>query len=90
MDSVIAFLSKLVAFDVNPMILGGVAIVLELVLRLVKSEKPLGIIHSISGILKKVSQLVSLVASAVAKMADLTDKVLPQAVVAPAISEPKP
>jgi hypothetical protein len=90
MDSVIAFLEKLVGFEVNPMILGGVAIVLELVLRLVKSPKPLGIIHSISGVLKKVSQLVGLVASSVAKVAELTDKVLPQVVAAPVIEEPKP
>lgn len=80
MDQIAAVLQKILDFNISPVILGGVAVVLELILRLVKSEKPLGIIHSISAIIRKISQLIGLLASVVGKLADLTDKVLPQKV----------
>jgi chromate transport protein ChrA len=49
----------------------AIAMILEMALRLTKSEKPIGIIHMISGFLKAVAGLFS-------KVAELLDKVLPQ------------
>ena len=48
-------------------------IVLEMVMRMVKTDKPMSIIYIVSGFLKKSSELLSLIAS-------LLDKVLPQRV----------
>ena len=50
-----------------------VVIVLEMVMRMVKTDKPMSIIYIVSGFLKKSSELLSLIAS-------LLDKVLPQRV----------
>jgi hypothetical protein len=83
MDSVIAFLTGLVGFEVSPTIIIGVAALVEFALRFIKSEKALGLIHGASFLIKKVSQAVGLVAALVAKIADLSDKVLPQKVVPP-------
>lgn len=78
MDNIIEVLQKIADFAISPVILGGVAVVVELVLRLVKSDKPLGIIHSASAIVRKVAKMVELVAAVIQKVADVTDKVLPQ------------
>jgi len=48
-----------------------IAIVLEFVLRLVKSDKPLSILYVISNVIKKLSEILT-------KVSDLLDKVIPQ------------
>jgi len=57
--------------DPDPAILGAVAVVIEIILRLVKSKKPLSIAHGLAGILKKVADYAG-------KAASLLDQVLPQ------------
>jgi hypothetical protein len=48
-----------------------IAMLLEMALRMLKTDKPMGIIHGISGFLKAISGLFG-------KVAELLDKVLPQ------------
>jgi hypothetical protein len=48
-----------------------VAVVLEFVLRLVKSEKPLSILHFAASLVAKLAQILG-------KIAQISDKVLPQ------------
>lgn len=52
--------------EVSPSIITGVAMAIELACRLAQTEKPMGIIHGVARILKK--------------LADLSDAVLPQRV----------
>lgn len=67
MDKIIEFLKSASTSS----ILVGVAMMVEMVLRLIKSEKPLSILHLISAAMKKVAEI--------CKMgAELLDKVLPQ------------
>lgn len=49
----------------------ALAMVVEMFLRMTKSDKPIGIIHGISGFLKAVGGLFG-------KVAEMLDKVLPQ------------
>lgn len=80
MEQVIAFLEKIVAFEANPTIVIALAALVEFVLRMVKSPKALGIVHGLAWGIKKVAQVVGLVGALVAKVAELSDKVLPQKV----------
>ncbi len=50
---------------------GVIALVLEFILRLVKSEKPLSILYIVGGVLKKLGAIFS-------GLGELSDKVLPQ------------
>lgn len=56
---------------VDGQVLAVLVVVVEFGLRLLKTDKPVGIIRAISGILRKVAQVLVFVA-------DLSDKVLPQ------------
>jgi hypothetical protein len=80
MDSVIGFLQGLMdkLGMLSPAIIVLLAGVVEFGLRFIKSEKALGIIHGISGLLLKVAQAVGLLASLVGKVAELSDKLLGQ------------
>jgi hypothetical protein len=49
----------------------ALAMIIEMLLRVIKTDKPVGILHMISGLFKKVGELMMVVAS-------LLDKVLPQ------------
>ena len=49
----------------------GLAMLVEMFLRMVKTEKPVGIVHAISGFLKGVAMLFG-------KIAEMLDKILPQ------------
>jgi|LakMenEpi03Aug12_release.lakeMendotaPanAssembly.Ray.scaffolds.fasta_scaffold21525_5 hypothetical protein len=65
LDQVSAFLSSALGSSAT------IAIVLEFVWRLVPSEKPKSVLHLISFVAKKLSEIL-------AKIAELSDKVLPQ------------
>lgn len=78
MEQVVAFLQQLISFEVSPAILVAVAAVIEFVLRFVKTPKALGLIHIVAKGIKSVALVVGLLAQAVQKIADLSDKVLPQ------------
>lgn len=65
LDQVSAFLSSALGSSAT------IAIVLEFVWRLVPSEKPKSVLHLISFVAKKLSEIL-------AKVAELSDKVLPQ------------
>lgn len=78
MDKISALLQAVVNFNVSPAIFAGVAMVVEFLLRMVKSDKPLGLIHTVSGVIVKVAAMLALAGQAVGKLAELTDKVLPQ------------
>lgn len=83
MEQIVAFLEKLVALDVSPAIIAVLAGVVDFALRLIKTPKAVGVIHTVAGVIKKASQLIGLLGLAVAKLADLSDKVLPQRVEEP-------
>lgn len=57
--------------NMSPVMISGIAAVLEVVLRLVKSEKPLSILHMLGMGARKIGELL-------VKIADLSDKILPQ------------
>lgn len=59
----------LAALELSPSILTGIAMAIELACRLAQTEKPMGIIHGIASILRK--------------LADLSDAVLPQRIKQP-------
>lgn len=67
MESIIKVLEGLL----NPATLAVIAVVVEFSLRLIKSEKPLSILHLIAAGLHQVSKIAELVAQ-------LLDRVLPQ------------
>jgi hypothetical protein len=67
LDKIIELISS---FMTGP-IFATVAVVLEMFMRLIKTDKPIGFIHMIAGILNKVGSLFS-------KLAELLDKLLPQ------------
>lgn len=50
--------------SVSPSVISGIAVAIELACRLAQTEKPMGIIHGIALILRK--------------LADLSDSILPQ------------
>ena len=52
-------------------VVGGIAIVVELLLRLVKSDRPRSIIHLVSRVMQAIAALIG-------RAGDLLDKVLPQ------------
>jgi hypothetical protein len=53
-------------------------IALEFVFRLFKSEKPLGLVHSAAKFVRVGADIAQKAASILTKLADLSDKVLPQ------------
>jgi uncharacterized membrane protein (UPF0136 family) len=68
------FINQLIAkLDVfmSGSVMVTVAMLVEFALRMIKSDKPMGIVHMISGLLKSVGMLFG-------KVAELLDKVLPQ------------
>jgi hypothetical protein len=69
----IAFLNHLLSMipDVNAPILATAAVVIELMLRFIPSQKPLGILHMVGGAF-------NLVGAIFMKVGALFDKVLPQ------------
>jgi hypothetical protein len=83
MEQVILFLEKLVAFDVSPAIVVALAAVVEFALRFIKSPKALGLVHALAAAIKGVAKVVALLGAVVAKVAELSDKVLPQKVEEP-------
>lgn len=68
------FLQKLIDMVTNFMTTGvfaAVAMIVEMLLRVIKTDKPVGILHFVSGLFKKVAELMMALAS-------LLDKILPQ------------
>lgn len=59
-----------------------VALILEFVLRLIPSQKPLSILHIIARVVRVVSNILE-------KLADLLDLILPQKQVQPPVEPPK-
>lgn len=68
LEAVLAFLGS-----INGAAVATIAIVLEFAFRMIKSEKPLGILHAVAAIIKKLAAVLT-------KIAELSDKVLPQKV----------
>jgi hypothetical protein len=68
LDQVLAVLGS-----INGAAIATIAIVLEFAFRMIKSPKPLGILHLVAAFARKLSQVLGAVA-------DLSDKVLPQKV----------
>ena len=77
------FIGKVVAALSNPLVIGTLAVILEFTMRLVKSEKPMSIAHSVSRVLAQV-------AVGAKALAEFMDKVLPQSVVTPVSLPVKP
>jgi hypothetical protein len=57
--------------NMSPAAYGAIGAILEFGLRMVKSDKPLSILHLIGGFARKIGELL-------VKIADFSDKVLPQ------------
>lgn len=76
MDAVLALIDKALEALSNPMVAAGVAFVVDFILKKLPSEKPLGVIHSIAGILR-------MAAGGLLKLAELSDKVFPQTIKQP-------
>jgi hypothetical protein len=72
LDKVISFVGSIEGMTAT------VAVILEFVLRLFKSEKPLGILHFAAALVGKFAVLLT-------KIAQLSDKVLPQKIEAPKV-----
>lgn len=66
LDSIVAMIQSM-----SPSLIAGIAAVVEVILRLVKSDKPLGILHLLGMGARKVGGLLTAIA-------DLSDKILPQ------------
>lgn len=67
------FLSSL-----NPMLVAGLATVLEVGLRFKATEKPLSLLRVVPVLFRSVGKVLVLASEVLAKGADLLDKVLPQ------------
>jgi hypothetical protein len=78
MEAVLEVVNKLIAAipEASPMLVASVAFALDLIMRLIKSQKPIGVLHGLAGALKAVGALLS-------KSASFLDKVLPQRVEQP-------
>jgi len=68
LDQVLALLS-----GINGAAIATIAIVLDFAFRLIKSPKPLGVIHFVAGVVKQLAAVLT-------KIAEISDKVLPQKV----------
>lgn len=65
LDKILAFIASAQGASVT------IAIVLEFAFRMIKTEKPLSVLHVASSFIKKSAEILG-------KVADLLDKVLPQ------------
>lgn len=78
MELIIAKLQALQNIEISASLLAGLAMALEFGLRLVKSDRPLSIMHGVAGGIKVAANLVHICGDLLTKLADMTDKVLPQ------------
>ncbi len=66
-------INKIIAMipEASPMIIAAVAFTIDMVCRMVKSQKPIGVLYAVSAVVSGLAKLFS-------KLAALLDKVIPQ------------
>lgn len=83
MDKITALLQGFANLQLSPAVMATLAVVVEFVLHLTKSDKPVGLIHTVSGVLVRIAAFVALIGTVVGKVAGLIDQVVPQTLTTP-------
>lgn len=75
-------LNKAMEFMQKPEVIAVLVFIVEMLMRMIKTQKPWSILHAVKRIMRAVSQ-------ALGVMADVLDKILPQKIAEPVLEAPK-